>query len=254
MSAPEESTTPAGDATIPAARVPPRRLSFRRRVKHARRRFSRVVVYWLAPWLLRALARTWRMTVVGEENLARSVGEGHGRILALWHGRMLFGLSYHRSREWHALVSGSPDGAIFRALLARFGYRSIVGSTGRGGVGAVRQMLAVLEVGGAVIITPDGPRGPARTVAPSLAWLGRATGYPIVPIGFACDRAWYARSWDRFTIPRPWARVVMIYEDPVLVQRTADDADLVAATDRIRASIVRAETRGFEILQRDPDW
>ncbi len=253
MTSPEEPTTPAGATT---ARTPEvrRRLPLRRRLRHARRRFSRVVVYWLAPFLLRALARTWRMTVVGEDNLARTVGDGRGRILALWHGRMLFGLSYHGSRQWHALVSGSPDGEIFRALLSRFGYRAISGSTGRGGVGAVRQMLAVLETGGAVIIPPDGPRGPSRSVAPSLAWLGRATGFPIVPIGFACDRAWHARSWDRFTIPRPWARVVMIYQDPVRVERSAGEAELVAATDLIRESLLRAERQGFEMLERKPDW
>ncbi len=91
-------------------------------------------------------------------------------------------------------------------------------------------------------------------MAPSLAWLGRATGFPIVPIGFACDRAWHARSWDRFTIPRPWARVVMIYQDPVRVERSAGEAELVAATDLIRESLLRAERQGFEMLERKPDW
>jgi lysophospholipid acyltransferase (LPLAT)-like uncharacterized protein len=194
------------------------------------------------------------MKIVGEEHMPRSGTEGQGAFLALWHGRILLGLSHHGSRDWYALVSASHDGEITTALLERFGYRVIRGSTGRGGASALRGMLTVLAGGGVLVITPDGPRGPRHSMNGGLAWMARATGFPVVPIGFACDRAWHARSWDRFTVPQPWARVVMVCDEPVRVARSASDSDLAAASERIRESLIRSERRGFELLQKDPDW
>jgi hypothetical protein len=194
------------------------------------------------------------MKVIGTENLESALSHGGGAFIAIWHRRILFGLSHHRSRGWHALISASQDGDIPSAVLGPFGYRVVRGSASRGGAGAVREMLSALGSGSVLIITPDGPRGPVHTMHGGLAWMARATGNPVLPIGFACDRAWYARSWDRFAIPRPWARVVMIYEEPILVDPSLADAELAAASQRIRDALLRAERRGFEMLGMEPDW
>ncbi|HEV8112103.1 MAG TPA: lysophospholipid acyltransferase family protein [Planctomycetota bacterium] len=233
---------------------PDRRPPPTRPVKSALQNVARRVVHGLGPVCLRSLARTWRMTVLGDENLARAGDRDGAHFIALWHGRMLLGLPHHAASSWHVLVSGSQDGDIAHALLARCGYRVIRGSTSRGGARALREMLAVLEKGTVLAITPDGPRGPRHSVNPGLAWMARATGHPILPVGFACDRAWRARSWDRFTIPRPWARVVMTYGEPVRVDPSASDADLAAAAERIHEALMSAEQRSFEFLHLAPDW
>lgn len=206
------------------------------------------------PLVLGTLARTWRLTILGSEHLESSSSKSNGHFMALWHGRMLLGLAHHGSRDWWVLVSESQDGAITRALLLRFGYRVIRGSSSRGGARALREMLGVLDQGAVLIITPDGPRGPRHSIGQGLAWMARATGYPIVPVGFACDRAWRMRSWDRFTIPKPWARVVMVYGDPIHVPRSEDKAGLAAATDSVREAILATEERGFAHLGRGRDW
>jgi lysophospholipid acyltransferase (LPLAT)-like uncharacterized protein len=115
-------------------------------------------------------------------------------------------------------------------------------------------MLAALDQGAVLVITPDGPRGPRHSMNPGLVWMARATGYPVVPCGFVCDRAWRARSWDRYTIPKPWARVALVYEEPVMVERDANPDALARATEAIREGILRAERRGFQYLGREPDW
>ena len=230
------------------------RVSSRKRFRQLRRQTAARLVRWLGSPVLRGLSGTWRMTVLGEENLADAERERRGHFMALWHGRMLLGLPHHGEREWHALVSASQDGEIFSALIERFGYQTIRGSSGSGGTRAVREILAVLERGSVLCITPDGPRGPRHAMHPGLAWLARATGYPVVPVGFACDRAWRLRSWDRFTIPRPGARVVMTYDQPIRVPREAGDAELSSASEAIREGILRAERRGFALLEREPDW
>jgi lysophospholipid acyltransferase (LPLAT)-like uncharacterized protein len=209
---------------------------------------------WAGPPLLGGLARTWSVDVEGEEMLQRASGAEGGRFMALWHGRMLVAAWHHGHQGNTVLVSGSEDGDVSEQLLLAFGHDVIRGSTSRGGARALREMLGVLESGGVLAITPDGPRGPRHSTNPGLAWMARATGHGIVPCGFVCDRAWRARSWDRFTIPKPGARLAFTYEEPVFVPRDADEAAQAEATALLRERMLRAEARGFERLGVPPDW
>jgi lysophospholipid acyltransferase (LPLAT)-like uncharacterized protein len=167
---------------------------------------------------------------------------------------MLVALPHHAGRDWEILVSPSDDGDISENLLERFGHHVIRGSSSRTGARALREMLAALHRGRVLVITPDGPRGPRHSMNPGLAWMSRATGHAVVPCGFVSHPAWRARSWDRFTVPRFGARVVLVYEEPVQVPREADQGALDAATDLIRERMLQAERRGFEHLGVEVDW
>ena len=172
---------------------------------------------------LSLLSKTWRVEVLGAENLDASVQSGPGCFLSMWHGRMIVAIPTHARRGWHVLVSPSGDGDISEKLLEANGYFVIRGSSSRGGARALREMLKVLDRGAVLFITPDGPRGPMHTMNPGLAFMARATGREIVPLGFASDRAWHADSWDHFTIPKPFARVCVVYGEPVPVSRVRPD-------------------------------
>ena len=87
-----------------------------------------------------------------------------------------------------------------------------------------------------------------------VAYMARVTGLEIVPIGLACDRAWRLRSWDRFTIPKPFARVAITYGDPVLVASDACERQLEHATSEVRARLIDAERTGFAHLGSGVDF
>ena len=89
---------------------------------------------------------------------------------------------------------------------------------------------------------------------PGLAWMARATGRPIVPLGFAVDRAWRLGSWDRFTIPKPGARIAMVYGEPVRVARDARPEELELATRTVQERMLAAETRAALELGVARDW
>lgn len=203
---------------------------------------------------LELLAKSWKVTVLGGEHLEAAMSQGKAHIMALWHGRMLMGLPQHAEKHWHVLVSPSGDGDISNVMLERFGYEVIRGSASRGGANALRSILTAMKGGGAIVLTPDGPRGPRHSVNAGVAWIAGATGYPIVPCGFVCNRAWRASSWDRFTVPKLGSRVLMVYGEPLWVPRRADEAELRRASDELRARILGAEQRGFEELGLEPDW
>lgn len=196
-------------------------------------------------------ARTWKVEIHHEEQLEASKGEGGGHFMSLWHGKMLVGLPHYGGRDYKVLVSASGDGDISQDLLESFGYGVIRGSSSRGGARALREMLQALRAGNVLVITPDGPRGPTHSMNPGLAWMSRATGYGVVPCGFASDRSWRANSWDRLMIPKPWARVVFFYEQPVFVDRKATEAEQAEATELIRERMLSAERQAAEVLGQE---
>lgn len=225
----------------------------RKQLRIARRNTAKVALRGLGPAALRLLASTWDTTLIGEENLLAARGEGGGHFMAMWHGRMIVPLPHHAHRDWCVLVSPSDDGDISESLLESFGYEVIRGSSSRTGARALRAMLAALKTGKVLVITPDGPRGPRHSMNLGLAWMARATGHAIVPCGFVCDRAWRARSWDRFTVPKPGARLALVYGPPIRVEREGGEEELERATELIRERMLAAELEGFRALGAESD-
>lgn len=208
----------------------------------------------LAPPLLRLLARTWRVTMIRGELRSGVLDSPDGCIPVLWHGRMATAASALRGTRATVLVSASGDGALADMLLRRLGYGTLRGSTAKGGARAIREMRELLSSGTAVAITPDGPRGPRHHVNRGAAFLARATGRPVLPIGFGVSRAIRLGSWDRFTIPLPFTRVAVSFGEPVEVPRQVDEAALEAATQEIQARLLGAEEEAFRSLGKEVDW
>jgi lysophospholipid acyltransferase (LPLAT)-like uncharacterized protein len=198
------------------------------------------------------LSSSWTADLAGMDHLERALA-GKGFLIAMWHGRMIVPIESFRSRGWYVLVSPSEDGDLSEGMLTRFGYRVIRGSTSRGGARALRQMLELLDSGGVIVITPDGPRGPMHSVNPGLAWIARATGRPILPLGNSPDRAWRLSSWDRFTIPKCRARVALTYGAPIEVPRDIDDESLARKAAEIQGALLAAEREGFARLGVQPE-
>jgi len=217
------------------------------------RRAGQAALKTFAPALIGVLARTWRVVQLERAELDAQLARG-GALICMWHGRMLLGVPLFRRDGFHVLVSRSRDGDLSEELLTSFGYGVLRGSSSRGGARALREMLALLRTGKAVVITPDGPRGPRHSMNPGLAWMARATGYPIFPLGLVADRAWQTRSWDRFTLPKPGARVAVAFGAPMRVASDASDDALRAITVELGERTLELERAGFARLGVEPDW
>lgn len=216
----------------------------RRGFRIARRAIGGALLVALGPLVVRLLSSSWRTEVHGAEP---QPADG-GLLISLWHGNMLVGMHRYRGRGWNVLVSPSDDGELSGRLLLSFGYGVIRGSSSRGGARALREMLGHLGRGERVVLTPDGPRGPRHSVNPGVAWMARATRHPIVPLGLACDRSWRLKSWDRFMLPKPFARVVCAWGQPVHVPRDATPDQLAAVTSQLRETMLELEREGFAQL------
>ena len=134
-------------------------------------------------------------------------------IILLWHENMILPLYANRYAKIHVLVSQHFDGEIISRVLHAVGYRTVRGSSTRGGFGAFLEMKEKLkryEVG----ITPDGPRGPRRKVKLGAVKLASETSTPIVPVGVASSRNRRLNSWDKFLLVLPFSRCELVYGEP----------------------------------------
>ena len=158
-------------------------------------------------WLIRALASTWRMETVNGEPLAEARRTRRPVLFTLWHGELLPLLWHQRGENVAIVISEHRDGEIIARIAESLGYATVRGSSSRGGSRALIGLMREIDAGRDGAITPDGPRGPARVFAPGAAVAAQRTGALIAPIRAQASHAWRLKSWDRFLIPKPFARV-----------------------------------------------
>lgn len=195
-------------------------------MRTALQRFARTR---LAGWLLYRLIRlhtlTLRLTVENEEAWQRHLEGGGTVLLSAWHQQFFSAIRHFREYRRYQpslMISRSVDGDIIAAVAQRTGWRTARGSSSSGGRSALAEMIeAVRETRLAAHIV-DGPKGPAFRVKPGVIKLAHAAGAAVVPFYVRADRAWYARSWDRFLLPKPFARVVLTFDSPIQLEPTDD--------------------------------
>jgi lysophospholipid acyltransferase (LPLAT)-like uncharacterized protein len=206
---------------------------------------------WLGSWILNVLGRTWRIQVFGRAPLMQRAASDERVVFTLWHGQMLPLLWVHR-QPTGVVVSEHRDGDIIAHALGRFGVFGIRGSTSRGGARALLECVRVLKSGADVVLTPDGPRGPRHSFAPGALIVALRAQAAVVPLVAKADRVWQLKSWDGFEIPKPFAKIAVLYGEPKRVQGTdvrtvaeevpAFVAMMQAAADRV--AVLAAEREG----------
>ena len=164
---------------------------------------------------LRGLAATLRIEFRGREHWQGLAQSGRPFLFAVWHGRMLLPILVHRKESVIGLVSLSKDGDFATAVLRRLGYEAVRGSSSRGGREAFHELRDVLGPGRSAAIIPDGPKGPARALKPGIVRLASLTGAAILPLSAAAQPGYRLASWDRFLLPWPFARAVVVYGTPI---------------------------------------
>ncbi len=186
----------------------------------------------LAAALVRGLRRTLRLRVHNRETVERFARDGRRYVHVFWHAHILMMIYSYVGPCLVFMISRHRDGELIARTVERFGYVASRGSTSSGGSAALREMVRAVRAGHDIGFTPDGPRGPARKVQPGCIAAARMLSIPIVPIAVGADRAWKLRSWDRFVVPKPGARVLLAYGEPLEVGRDEPLADASARLER----------------------
>jgi lysophospholipid acyltransferase (LPLAT)-like uncharacterized protein len=193
-------------------------------------------------WLLRLLGPTLRFEILGWQHAEGVYDAGQRCILAFWHRSIFSAIWWWRRRGVVVMNTTNFDGQWTRRVIERFGYGTAQGSSSRGGLRGLAVMAQRLDEGRDVAFTIDGPRGPRYLAKPGPVMLARRTGQPILLFHIGLSRAHtLEKSWDRFQIPYPFSRAVMVVAPPIHVPHDArreeterKHAEMQAALERVR--------------------
>ncbi|MBI5748240.1 MAG: lysophospholipid acyltransferase family protein [Nitrospinae bacterium] len=167
---------------------------------------------------------TCRKILINREKEKTLLDKGINPIYTFWHGRELyFPYLYRFQNKHHTLVSPSRDGEISGNLLRLFGFHIVWGSTFKKGAMALLSIVRIVKNGGSVALAADGSRGPAFKAQDGTIKIAKVTGVPILPITYNASRKRVLSSWDKFIIPYPFSKIVVMYGEPINVPANADD-------------------------------
>jgi lysophospholipid acyltransferase (LPLAT)-like uncharacterized protein len=192
------------------------------------------IVFYL---LIRALGATARFRVEGRENWEAATRDGRQPIYTFWHDQIMLGTYFFRRRGIVVMTSRSFDGEYIARFIRRFGYGAARGSSSRGAVSALAEMIRLARRGCPTGFSIDGPRGPRRVAKMGAVLLAKKTGCPVLPFTLNPTRYYAAPSWDRLQVPLPFTRVRVLIAPPIHVAPDADDAALDAAREELQRAL-----------------
>lgn len=209
-----------------------------------------------------AVGKTSKSEFIGRENADALLASDKGFILAFWHARLLMGpaIRGETDKKAYMLISNHRDGDLIAEAVRGFGVELIRGSAAdpkkpeknKSGASAIGEMLAALEAGGVVGMTPDGPRGPAQTAKIGAVKLAAFSGVPILPAAYSASRGPRLGSWDRFLLAAPFSRLAFAARPPIHVERDASPEALEQARRKLEMELNLAAMIADEAVGRAP--
>jgi hypothetical protein len=174
-------------------------------------------------------------------------------ILIFWHCHIFSVIAYltrfNEPKHISALVSGSEDGRLLQALLRYFSFNIIEGSSSIGGYESLLQLRRKSKQGGIVLITPDGPRGPAGQLKPGAIYLARISGNPLICADVQYENFWQLKSWDRARIPKPFSNCRIFFSEPQFVAPDLNEPELTSLNQNIETHLNGHQTfSGMETI------
>jgi lysophospholipid acyltransferase (LPLAT)-like uncharacterized protein len=162
------------------------------------------------------LGKTWSYHVTGTKIIDPFRDKDKGVIFCFWHCYILI-LSYvFRNIGVKAVVSSSKDGDRVTAVAQRWNHDTIRGSSSLHGMAVLRQCVRELRRRQNIVLIPDGPRGPREIVKPGIAQIAFLANAPVFPVIAIPEKFWRLNSWDRFMIPKPFSKIELRIDEPVL--------------------------------------
>ena len=169
---------------------------------------------------------------------------------SMWHDHIALAAFSLRTYCLAGLISQHRDGSYLADSVMMAGIRPVRGSTSRGGIEAVREILSLPELH--LAMTPDGPRGPRRQMKEGIIYISSRSGRPAVPCALLADRFWsVGGGWTDMIIPKPFSRVVLIAGTPMVIPEETPREDLSAWAELLQSEMSRLELIGHQILSGD---
>jgi len=194
--------------------------------------------------MISLIGRSVRWEVEGWEHWEAASSGGHIPIYTFWHDCIILATYFWRQRGIVVMTSQSFDGEYIARFIQRFGYGAVRGSSTRGSVGAVIEMVRLMRQGLPTAFTIDGPKGPRHVAKMGAVLLAKKTGQPILPFTITTAHSWQAGSWDHLHVPRLFTRARVEVAAPIFVPPDADEAELDSRRAELQQTLDGLDSRG----------
>ncbi|MGB0496948.1 MAG: lysophospholipid acyltransferase family protein [Rubricella sp.] len=211
---------------------------------------------------LRLVLKTSRFEVRDPAGIrARVMQGGRGGVFGVWHGRMLVSIFDTSSGlPVHAIASRSPDAEFALRCVEPFNIRAFRGSSAnpakpdkdKGGGAAMAAAIECLADPAAILaLTPDGPGGPKGHVKHGIATIAIRAGRPVIAVGYSFRRAIIFKSWDRFLLPLPFGRAIVVWSAPIAPPAGGRGDEVEAFRRRIEQEMRRVQHEADRALGQE---
>ena len=192
---------------------------------------------WASKFFIDFLFLFSRVKIIGYDAVADQI-KSRRFIFAFWHSRILLLCHRHKNLNASIMVSNSGDGEIIAQVLQRQGHNTVRGSTRKGGMRALIQQIEDMRTHTRPgVVIPDGPQGPRHKVKRGVVLLAQKTGVPIIPLAYSSSRRKVFKSWDRFLLPYPWSKGIIVYGRPIQVAPDVDEEAISAVMTELEAEL-----------------
>ena len=179
----------------------------------------RFIGHFVLVHFVNVLCKTLRITEKNRNVIDELEKANKNYVLAFWHGSMLLPWYIHRGKRIIALISKSRDGDLLARVLKSWKYGVIRGSSSTGGDVALGIMIDYGKNKHSITITPDGPKGPGHKLKAGAVIAAKKSGLPLILTGVGIKNKRLLNSWDMFAIPKFFTKAVLIYSDPIYVDK-----------------------------------
>ncbi len=177
-------------------------------------------------FLIRAYSKTFQFKIENDDEWLALVKKGQCVLLCGWHQQFFSAIAYFKKYSNYSpgiMISRSVDGEVIAGVAKLTGWKPVRGSSSKGGKSALIKMIEYLKRSKLAGHIMDGPRGPMGIIKAGAIRIALEANAVIVPFYVEADRAWYFRSWDRFFIPKPFAKVVLRYDKMIKLASISDE-------------------------------
>ncbi|AEV28586.1 hypothetical protein SpiGrapes_0751 [Sphaerochaeta pleomorpha str. Grapes] len=193
------------------------------------------------------MRKTWKVEIEGQEILDRLYAENKHCLLCFWHGKYIPIFPLLKGYDACVITNQSERGNVITEICRKFGFYNaqIPDEPNRNSYNLMREAMSAKNMCGTA---SDGPLGPACQVKSGVVRIASALGYSLLPVSVGIRGKIVLKGrWDLREIPLPFAKVCMIFGEPIDLPPNLRGGQVKVweerATKEISALSIQAETK-----------
>lgn len=198
------------------------------------------LIVWTAYIVAKLFRLTWTIEYKDDEQFNELLKSGKHIVISIYHGHGVPLSIVYTDCQYITISSFSKDGELATTLYQMLGFRVVRGSSSRGGERALINGIKMLRESsvdnGVLIFAVDGPRGPALSVKPGAIFSAKKTDGIVIPVVMSTDNYIGLKSWDRMTIPKPFAKINVAFGEALFLDKdlSTSEEDALKLQEKMR--------------------